>query len=408
MGNTFEHHQLKNGLTVAAEINPDSNTAAAGFFVKVGSRDEPEALMGCSHFLEHMIFKGTDRRTADDVNREFDELGANYNAFTTQEATAFWAQVLPEFLPQVTDLLTDIMRPTLRDDDFNMEKNVILEEISMYDDQPGWLLLDVALESYFRGHPLGHRVLGTTETVSGMTAEQMRDYFKTWYHPGNIVVAGAGNIDFDCWVKQLEQLTAHWQPSDAARTYQQPAPQQVDQTIRSPKVHRHYVAMLIPAPSYKDDLREPARIVADMVGSEEGSRLYWALVDPGIADEADLSYFPMDGTGAFFAFAACEPDRAERVETILRNTLADVAGRTRPEEILRAQNKLATGLMLSNESPRGRMNTLGEVWTYANMYMSLDDELGRVMDVSREDVEAVVSQHPLEPVTTIRLTPGQA
>ncbi|MFG0273795.1 MAG: M16 family metallopeptidase [Phycisphaerales bacterium] len=123
---TFEHATLPNGLTIVGEIDRDAHTSACGFFVKTGARDETSDLMGVSHFLEHMMFKGTDRRTADDINREFDELGAKYNAYTSSEITCFYAQTLPEHTAQAVDLLADMMRPALRDEDFNQERNVIL------------------------------------------------------------------------------------------------------------------------------------------------------------------------------------------------------------------------------------------------------------------------------------------
>ena len=162
----FKQTKLENGLTIIAEINPDAHTAAVGYLVNTGARDETPTLMGVSHFLEHMMFKGTERRTADDVNREFDEMGANYNAFTSHEMTFYFAHVLPEYTSRAIDLLGDIMRPSLRDDDFNMEKNVIIEEIGMYDDRPHWRLQDQLLEDHFGSHTLGFRVLGTPETVT--------------------------------------------------------------------------------------------------------------------------------------------------------------------------------------------------------------------------------------------------
>ena len=154
----FQIATLDNGLTILAEVNPDAHTAAAGLFVKTGTRDEPGQLMGVSHFLEHMMFKGTARRSADDVNRDFDRIGANYNASTSQETTNYWAHVLPEFLPDAIDLLADILRPALRQEDFDMEKNVILEEIGMYADRPFWVAYEHAMARFFAGHPLGRRI----------------------------------------------------------------------------------------------------------------------------------------------------------------------------------------------------------------------------------------------------------
>jgi predicted Zn-dependent peptidase len=170
---TFRQAKLSNGLQVLAECNPDAHTSALGFFVKTGARDEPASLMGVSHFLEHMMFKGTERRSAEDVNRDFDRMGASHNAFTTAEMTAFHAHVLPENTNGALDVLCDIMRPALREKDFDEEKGVILEEIAMYDDNPFWVLWEHANERYFGSHPLGHRVLGTRETVKAMQRDCM-------------------------------------------------------------------------------------------------------------------------------------------------------------------------------------------------------------------------------------------
>src|SRR5262249_52366256 len=150
-----------------------------------GARDETEQVAGVSHFLEHMLFKGTDRRSAEDVNREFDEIGAQYNAFTTEENTVYYGAVLPEFQPRVLDLLTDMMRPALRPEDFQMEKKVILEEIALYRDRPQFTVMDEARATYFGKHPLGHSVLGTPETIGPLTYEQMREYWERRYAASN-------------------------------------------------------------------------------------------------------------------------------------------------------------------------------------------------------------------------------
>src|SRR5207247_7220282 len=140
-----------------------------------------------------MVFKGTPRRTAWDVNRDFDQIGANYNAFTSEENTVFYAAVLPEYLPPVIDILADILRPSLRDDDFNMEKNVIIEEIGMYEDQPMWSAYDRAKRAYFADHPLGNTILGTPESIRALQRDQMHAYLERRYVPQNITVVAAGN-----------------------------------------------------------------------------------------------------------------------------------------------------------------------------------------------------------------------
>src|SRR6476659_1966501 len=149
----FHTHRLPNGLQLVGETIPSSRSVSVGFYVKTGSRDESPDVAGVSHFLEHMMFKGTPRRTALDVNLDFDRIGANYNAYTSEEVTAFYAAVLPEYLPKAVDILADILRPSLRQDDFDMEKKVIIEEIGMYEDQPTWCAYDHAKQAYFADHP---------------------------------------------------------------------------------------------------------------------------------------------------------------------------------------------------------------------------------------------------------------
>ena len=148
-------------MQIIGETSPSARSVALGFFVRTGSRDETPDVSGVTHFLEHMVFKGTPRRTALDVNRDFDRIGAHYNAFTSEENTVFYAAILPEYLPQAVDILADILRPSLRGEDFDMEKNVIIEEIGMYEDQPMWSAYDHAKRLYFADHPLGNSILGT-------------------------------------------------------------------------------------------------------------------------------------------------------------------------------------------------------------------------------------------------------
>src|SRR5438552_1141528 len=164
----FHHKVLNNGLQIIGETSPSARSVALGFFVRTGSRDENADVSGVTHFLEHMVFKGTPRRTALDVNRDFDRIGANYNAFTSEENTVFYAAILPEYLPQAVDILSDILRPSLRNEDFDMEKKVIIEEIGMYDDQPMMSAYDRAKRIYFADHPLGNTILATKESLAAL------------------------------------------------------------------------------------------------------------------------------------------------------------------------------------------------------------------------------------------------
>ena len=175
---TFHHTTLDNGLQVIAELNERAHSIAAGFFVKTGSRDETGDLAGVSHFLEHMTFKGTPRRDALAVNRDFDRVGAKHNAQTSEEDTFYHVTCLPEYLASSFEVLADILRPTLREEDFDTEKKVIIEEIRMYLDNPMSVAYEAAKTAHFGTHPLGNSILGSVESITAMQVNRMRDYFQ--------------------------------------------------------------------------------------------------------------------------------------------------------------------------------------------------------------------------------------
>src|SRR6187397_804306 len=213
----FHYKQLKNGLDVIAEVNPDSYSTAMGLFVRTGARDEDPKLNGVSHFLEHMMFKGSQKYTWEDVNRIFDEIGARYNAFTSQEMTAYYANVLPEFTERAIEHLAHLLRPAIRNADFDTEKKVILEEIAMYLDDPGHRLYEKLMEAHFGNHPLSMSILGSAESIQRLKRDQMERYFRTRYGPGNMVLAATGRLEFDEIVKLAEKYCGSWPHVDAPR-----------------------------------------------------------------------------------------------------------------------------------------------------------------------------------------------
>ncbi len=206
----FREATLPSGLRIAAEIDQRGYSAAFGYFIRAGSRDEVDLESGLSHFLEHMMFKGTESRSAADVNRELDELGGHSNAYTSEEQTVYYAAVLPKFQDRIIDLLTDMLSPKLDEEEFDTERQVILEEIAKYEDQPPFGAFERAMEVQFGPRGLGRRVLGTTESIQAMTADAMRSYFQRRYRPENIVLAASGNVDFDGLVAEVEKQTSHW------------------------------------------------------------------------------------------------------------------------------------------------------------------------------------------------------
>lgn len=404
----FRSATLDNGLTIVAEVDSDALTSACGFFVRTGARDEARELMGVSHFLEHMMFKGTARRTAADINRGFDEIGARHNAYTTSEMTVFHAQTLPERLDAAIDLLGDMLRPALREDDFSTEKNVILEEIAMYMDQPFWVLYERVMEGRYGAHPLGHRVLGTNETISSLTAAQMRGYFEARYSADNTTVSLAGNLDFATAAAQIEALCSAWMRTRARRSESAPPMRESSISERDDRVHRCYQLMLAEAPSAQDERRYAASMLALALGESDNSRLYWALVDPGLADEAQAAYEPHDHAGDFAIFTTCDPDRAEEVWSIVERELNAVAEGITDDDLDRLRNKVATSVTLAGERPGGRMQRLGRLWTYLGEYRTLEAELDAINAVTRRDIRELNEAFPMRTRAFGKLLPAEA
>ncbi len=403
---TFHKTTLDNGLTIIAETDPAAHTAACGFFVKTGARDEAGPVMGVSHFLEHMMFKGTDRRSADDVNREFDEIGANYNAYTSSEITCFYATVLPERLQHAGDILADILRPALREDDFNTEKPVILEEIAMYKDNPFWVLYEAVAERHYGAHAMGHRVLGTEGTIHALARDQMREYFDHRYSADNTVVALAGRLDFQEQVDQFRRRCGAWRRTGAARNAQAPRVGSQPLTLTDPKINRAYMLMLASAPAADDPRRYAAMMLARALGDPDNSRLHWALIETGLAEEAQSSYEPHDGCGDFFVYASCPPERADEVWAVVEKECADLAHTTSEGDLEKMRSKLATAVTLAGERPGGRMQRLGKLWTYLGRHLTLEEELEAINRVTLNDVRSVYEAFPFQPRTVGKLTPA--
>ena len=403
----FHHHRLPNGLTVIAETTPSAKSAAVGFFVRTGSRDETPEVSGVSHFLEHMVFKGTPRRTAFDVNRDFDRIGANYNAFTSEENTVFYAAVLPEYLPEAVDILADILRPTLRPEDFDTEKKVIIEEIGMYEDQPTWSAYDHAKKHYFGDHPLGNSILGTPESITILTRDQMAAYHARRYVAPNVTAVAAGHLDFDKLVNLVAQACERWEAGEARREGVRPADGVGrPKVITKETVTQEHVVLMSPGPGADDPLRHAADTLALAVGDDSGSRLYWALVDPGLAEAADMSFHEYEGTGSYFTMVSGDPDRAAENLDVVRGILADVQknGIT-AAELQQAKSKIGSRVVRGSERPMGRMQAIGAAWTYLGKYRSVDDELQAFDAVTLAAIRAVLDRYPIDRVTTLALGP---
>lgn len=409
----FLSHTLDNGLEIVAECNEAAHSVGVGFFVRTGSRDETDEVAGVSHFLEHMVFKGTPKRSADDVNREFDELGAHYNAFTSEENTVYYASVLPEYQEPVIDILADIMRPSLRDEDFNMEKNVIIEEIQMYADQPPFGMDDKIKEIHYGKHPLARSVLGTEETVGGLAVGQMRDYFESRYAPNNMFVAAAGKVDFDALVKQVESRCGKWAAAKAPREVPTSQSKGSFQLVTRASSAQQYILQLADAPAAEDDRRFAAKLLATIFGDDSGSRLYWELVDPGLVESASVGHYEYQGVGMYFSWASCNPEDAAdnfaRIEELQR--IAERDGFVE-QELHQAKSKVKSRVVLGSERPRNRLFNVGGNWLQRREYRSVADDLQALESVSLADIHNVLRDFPLTKQTTVTIGPleswGQA
>ncbi len=402
----FHHTKLANDLNIVAETNPSARSVAVGFFVRTGSRDETPEVSGVSHFLEHMVFKGTPRRTALDVNRDFDAIGANYNAYTSEENTVFHACILPEYLPQAVDILADILRPSLRGEDFDMEKNVIIEEIGMYEDQPMWSAYDAAKQTFFTGHPLGNSILGTKSSIANLPREQMLAYFGRRYVGANITVVAAGNFNWQHLVRLVEERCGDWPAGQAPRELRRTAGADTVKLVTKPKVAQEHLFLVSAGPPADSPLRYAAEVLANAIGDDSGSRLYWALIDPGLADAADTSFHEYDGAGAFYTYLSGDPEKAARNLAITRRVLEEVErGGLSDEEIQIAKNKLAARVVRGSERPMGRMQALGYYWTYLKEYRTVDQDLQAIDAVTGASVREVLNHYPLTRQTTLALGP---
>jgi predicted Zn-dependent peptidase len=402
----FLKHKLPNGLEILAEVNDDAHSESVGFFVRTGSRDETDEVAGVSHFLEHMCFKGTPRRSADDVNREFDEIGAHYNAFTSEECTVYYASVLPEYQESSIDILADIMRPSLRQDDFDMEKKVILEEIQMYLDQPPFGMDDRIKELHLGKHPLAKSVLGTSTSITDLARDQMHAYFASRYSPGNVFVAAAGKVNFPALIEQVAARCGDWQPQAAPRDVPRAVSDRRFEVVHRPTSTQEYVLQIADAPSSEDADRFAAKLLATIVGDDSGSRMYWELTESGLAESASLGHYEYQGLGMFYTWLACEPDATEdnlaRLAAIYRGVEKD--GVT-DVELRQAKNKVKARVVLSSERPRSRLFNVGGNWLQRREYRTVADDLEELERVTTGDIRAVLKKFPLSACSTIAVGP---
>ena len=403
---TFREKRLDNGLEIVAECNENAYSTALGFFVNAGSRDETPENSGVSHFLEHMTFKGTPKRSAADVNRELDEIGSQSNAYTSEEQTVYYATVLPEYQTDAVDLLTDIMRPSLRQDDFDTEKKVILEEILRAEDQPPYGAFERCMEAYFGDHPLGNTVLGTTESVTALTPDAMRDYFQSRYSPGNLTLVAAGNVDFDGLVKQVEALCGEWPSYEAKRPVPTVTPRSDFVAMTKEASAQEYVVQIAQGPDATDPQRFANRVLASIIGDDTGSRFYWELVDKGLSEYAGMGPYEFEGAGISLTYLCCNPDAIDQNLSIVRNIHQKIQSEVvTQDELELAKAKICSQLVRQAERPSSRLFSVGNGWLQRHSYSTIQERLERYEAVSIDDIRSLLDRFPLTSPATVCIGP---
>ncbi len=403
----FLTHTLPNGLEIVAECNAEAYSAALGFIVKTGARDETDDVAGVSHFLEHMAFKGTPTRSADDVNRELDEIGSSANAATSEETTVYYAPMLPEYQSRATEILADILRPALRQADFDTEKKVIQEEIQMYEDQPPFCADDKCRAAYFGDHPLARSVLGTMQSIEDLPLAAMREYFRRRYAPGNIVLAAAGRIDFDRLVADCRRACGDWEAVESLRVVQPPRTRTGFQRLTKASATQQYIMQLSPGPTADDADRYAAKVLTVILGDSTGSRLFWELVDPGIAEMAELGHAEYLGAGVFVHADQLRPGRRRGG---LRPRDGSLPHGPRPRasrrpSCSRRRTRSARSWCFPASVPRGGCSPSAATGSIAASTARLETDLDLIAAITLDEVAAVLKRYSLVEGTTLSIGP---
>ncbi len=382
---------LPNGLTVITEVMPQVRSVAVGVWVKSGSRVEPAVLNGISHFIEHMVFKGTERRTVEEIAREGDALGGHVDAFTSKELVCFNAKVLDEHLPRAFDILADLVqRPLFRDDDIERERNVVLEEIRMEEDNPDYLVHETFTQSFWRGHPMGRPILGTAETLAGFRHAALQEFFRDWYVPGEMLITAAGHLDPDRFV---ELVAEYFRTLPAGvNGHRDEAPESSAAiTLRSkPELKQVHLCVGVPCYPLAHPRRYAATLLSTVLGGGMSSRLFQHIRErEGLAYNVYADLQPYRDTGCLTVYAGTAPETAERTLQLVLEEFSRLKQEPVPaEELQRAKDNVKASLMFSLESTTSRMSNLARQEFYFGHFFTFDEILSAIDAVTAEEVQA--------------------
>jgi predicted Zn-dependent peptidase len=384
---------LDNGLRLITERMPQVRSVTIGVWLTHGSRHETDALSGIAHFLEHMLFKGTASRSAEDIAQAIDSIGGQLDAFTAKEYASYYIKVLDEHLPLAVDLLADIvLRPAFDADEVEREKKVVLEEIKMVEDTPDDLVHELFTQHFWEGHPLGRPILGSKETVESFTPELLREYFRAAYVAPNMIVSAAGNLDH----AELRELIARAFADirSQGEPFGEEPPAVVPQVItRTKELEQSHVCLGTNSYPQRHDDRYVSYILNTVLGGSMSSRLF-----QNVREKRGLAYSVFSGLSAYrdagniTIYAGCASGAVDQVIDLCVEELRTIKRDSIPEaELRRAKDHLKGSLMLSLENTASRMSHLARQEIYFDRHFGLDETLAGVQRVTAEDVQRVAA-----------------
>ena len=401
-----------NGLTVLSEMLPGVRSVGVGVWVRTASAHEPRPKMGISHLLEHMVFKGTERRSARQLALELESRGGSLDAYTGRDHTNYQAHVLDEDLPRAVDVLTDLVqRPLLREADLQLERNVVLEEINTVEDTPDDLVFELFAEQLWPEHPYGYSILGTPETVSNLKAEDLQALHGAGYYRGNCVVAAAGQVEHQALLGMLGEAgwfdgTERRSPRPAVSPV--PARRSTERRVERESAQSHIVFGSDTFP-YRDPRRFALAILVNAFGGGMSSRLFQRIREElGLAYGIYAFQHLYQSTGVAGVYVGTQPATADQAAEAIRGEYARLSAAGLPaDELAAGKQQLKGQVMLSLESPLSRMNRLAGVELHGDTYRPLDTLLADIDKVSAEDIATLAGEffHP-ERQTVVRLGRG--
>jgi predicted Zn-dependent peptidase len=388
--------RLGNGITVLTERMPHVRSVALGVWLRSGSRHEPAAVNGISHFIEHLVFKGTATRTAKDIALAVDSIGGQIDAFTTKEYTCFYAKVLDSHLADAVDLLADIVRsPRFDPQELERERGVILEEIRMVEDSPEELVYDLFSESFYPRHPLGRPIQGTLRSVASLTPARVSRYFRRSYLPANMLVVAAGNVDRRKLVRLLDRRLGPIASQRVPRAGGRPPKGRSALALRE-KRDLEQIHLLLGWNAFPRSRREryPLYVLNAILGGSMSSRLFQRIREErGMAYSVYSALHAFHDAGALMVYAATSPDRGDEVVRLIMGELRDLASRgPDAHEVEVAREHLKGSVMLSLESTSSRMSHLARQEIYDRRQSGLEEVLSGIDAVRPAHVHAAAGK----------------